>query len=58
VIEFKRQVYEMALTELARFLPKTNPHNRYLRSGLRLNRHDNDDIGRGPPPEEQSASHE
>jgi putative (di)nucleoside polyphosphate hydrolase len=31
VIEFKRGVYEMALTELARFLPRTHHHNRYLR---------------------------
>ena len=38
VIEFKRSVYEMALTELARFLPRTNHHNRYLRSGLRMQR--------------------
>ena len=35
VIEFKRGVYEMALTELARYLPRVNHHNRYLRSGLR-----------------------
>jgi putative (di)nucleoside polyphosphate hydrolase len=35
VIEFKRGVYQMALTELARFLPRTNHHNRYLRSGMR-----------------------
>ena len=33
VIEFKRGVYEMALTELVRFLPRTDRHNRYLRSG-------------------------
>jgi putative (di)nucleoside polyphosphate hydrolase len=38
VIEFKRGVYEMALTELSRFLPRTQPHNRYLRSGLRMHR--------------------
>jgi putative (di)nucleoside polyphosphate hydrolase len=25
----------MALTELARFLPRSHHHNRYLRSGLR-----------------------
>jgi putative (di)nucleoside polyphosphate hydrolase len=25
----------MALTELARFLPRNNHHNRYLRSGMR-----------------------
>ena len=35
VIEFKRDVYQMALTELARFLPRATHHNRYLRSGIR-----------------------
>jgi putative (di)nucleoside polyphosphate hydrolase len=35
VIEFKRGVYERALTELSRFLPRHAPHNRYLRSGMR-----------------------
>jgi putative (di)nucleoside polyphosphate hydrolase len=35
VIEFKRGVYEMALTELARFLPRAHSNNRYLRSGMR-----------------------
>ena len=35
VIEFKRDVYQMALTELARFLPRSTQHNRYLRSGMR-----------------------
>ena len=37
VIEFKRGVYQLALTELARYLPRPggHPHNRYLRSGLR-----------------------
>jgi putative (di)nucleoside polyphosphate hydrolase len=29
-------VYELALTELARFLPKLNHHNRYLRGAPRL----------------------
>jgi putative (di)nucleoside polyphosphate hydrolase len=42
VIEFKRNVYEMALTELARFLPRANPHNRYLRSGLRMHRYEDE----------------
>ena len=42
VIEFKRGVYEMALTELARFLPRVNHHNRYLRSGMRHARPDDD----------------
>ena len=35
VIEFKRGVYEMALTELARFLPRAHPQNRYLRGSVR-----------------------
>ena len=36
VVEFKRGVYEMALTELARFLPRGElQRNRYLRSGMR-----------------------
>jgi putative (di)nucleoside polyphosphate hydrolase len=36
VVEFKRGVYEMALTELARFLPRQQDHrNRYLRSSMR-----------------------
>ena len=33
VIEFKRGVYEMALTELARYLPRTESRSRYLRTG-------------------------
>ena len=32
VVEFKRGVYEMALTELARFLPRNDQRNRYLRN--------------------------
>jgi putative (di)nucleoside polyphosphate hydrolase len=35
VIEFKREVYELALTELSRYLPRAQPHNRYLRHGAR-----------------------
>jgi putative (di)nucleoside polyphosphate hydrolase len=36
VIEFKRGVYEMALTELSRFLPRVNDtRSRYLRTGMR-----------------------
>ena len=42
VIEFKRDVYQMALTELARFLPRGAQHNRYLRSGMRP--HHRDDV--------------
>lgn len=33
VIEFKRGVYEMALTELARYLPRAESRSRYLRTG-------------------------
>ena len=47
VIEFKRDVYQMALTELARFLPRGAQHNRYLRSGLRP--HHREDARRPPP---------
>ena len=35
VIEFKRDVYQTALTELSRFLPRAPHQNRYLRSGMR-----------------------
>jgi putative (di)nucleoside polyphosphate hydrolase len=42
VIEFKRGVYEMALTELARFLPRSGHHNRYLRAGMRSPNRDED----------------
>jgi len=31
VVEFKRGVYELALTELARYLPRAEARNRYLR---------------------------
>jgi putative (di)nucleoside polyphosphate hydrolase len=43
VVEFKRGVYEMALTELARFLPRQDHRNRYLRSGMRARDHDGHD---------------
>lgn len=35
VVEFKRGVYEMALTELSRFVPRTEARNRFLRGGVR-----------------------
>lgn len=35
VVEFKRGVYELALTELSRFLPRAVQRNRYLRAGMR-----------------------
>jgi putative (di)nucleoside polyphosphate hydrolase len=48
VIEFKRDVYQMALSELARYLPRVNHHNRYLRTGMRP-RHHEDGGDFGPP---------
>ena len=36
VVEFKRGVYEMALNELARYLPRQESRNRYLRGNARL----------------------
>jgi putative (di)nucleoside polyphosphate hydrolase len=35
VVEFKRGVYEMALTELSRYLPRQDFRNRFLRSNSR-----------------------
>ena len=35
VVEFKRGVYEMALNELARYLPRQESRNRYLRGNAR-----------------------
>jgi putative (di)nucleoside polyphosphate hydrolase len=35
VVEFKRGVYEMALTELSRYLPKQESRTRFLRQGNR-----------------------
>ena len=49
VVEFKRGVYEMALTELARYVPRHDHRNRYLRSGMRSRDHDHDhDHDRAP----------
>ena len=39
VVEFKRGVYQMALTELARFLPRFEGRNRYLRHNQRGREH-------------------
>ena len=47
VIEFKRDVYQMALTELARFLPRGAHHNRYLRSGMRPHHREDAPIATG-----------
>ena len=47
VVEFKRGVYEMALTELARFVPRGDQQrNRYQRGGMRAR--DNVREGREP----------
>lgn len=35
VVEFKRGVYELALTELARYLPRNEVRNRFLRGNVR-----------------------
>ena len=35
VVEFKREVYVTALNELARFLPRNEHRNRFLRQGIR-----------------------
>lgn len=40
VVEFKRGVYEMALTELSRYIPRNEARNRYLRGGFRSNNKD------------------
>jgi putative (di)nucleoside polyphosphate hydrolase len=45
VIEFKREVYELALTELARYLPRTQPQSRYLRAGIRSMRREGNPCG-------------
>jgi putative (di)nucleoside polyphosphate hydrolase len=63
VIEFKRDVYQMALSELARYLPRVNHHNRYLRTGMRPRHHEDGPGDFGPPhgmhPEpEHALSHE
>ena len=51
VIEFKRDVYQLALSELARFLPRPQgAANRFLRSGMRGTRRDTE------PTMEESSS--
>jgi putative (di)nucleoside polyphosphate hydrolase len=45
VVEFKRGVYEMALTELARYLPRNDQRNRFLRGGPRLRPADQGEAG-------------
>lgn len=50
VVEFKRGVYEMALRELARYLPRSDHRNRYLRSGMRSRDGDPHEAPREPLP--------
>ncbi|MDB5733060.1 MAG: pyrophosphohydrolase [Variovorax sp.] len=45
VVEFKRGVYQMALTELARYLPRQEFRNRFLRGSVRGR-----DLGDHAPP--------
>jgi putative (di)nucleoside polyphosphate hydrolase len=49
VVEFKRGVYEMALTELARYLPRTDLRNRFLRQGNRPRDTESEQIPRTLP---------
>jgi len=35
VVEFKREVYVTALTELSRYVPRNDHRNRFLRQGIR-----------------------
>jgi putative (di)nucleoside polyphosphate hydrolase len=51
VVEFKRGVYEMALTELARYIPRGDSRNRYLRGGARSRSADNSNSMGGDPME-------
>jgi putative (di)nucleoside polyphosphate hydrolase len=48
VVEFKRGVYEMALTELARYLPRQDFRNRFLRSNVRTRDFDHQSPDAGP----------
>ncbi len=48
VVEFKRGVYEMALTELARYLPRQDFRNRFLRGNVRGREFDRHPSGHAP----------
>jgi putative (di)nucleoside polyphosphate hydrolase len=50
VVEFKRGVYEMALTELARYLPRQDFRNRFLRSNVRARDFERQTGAAGPDP--------
>jgi putative (di)nucleoside polyphosphate hydrolase len=49
VIEFKREVYQLALTELAHFLPHPEPRTRYLRANLRHRHEPSNDTAAAVP---------
>jgi len=51
VIEFKRGVYQMALTELSRYLPRAHTSNRFLRTGSRPSGRRDDADHPSPPAE-------
>jgi putative (di)nucleoside polyphosphate hydrolase len=59
VIEFKRGVYELALTELSRFLPRTAHYTRYLRAGIRGRPRDSAPVeAQAAPPEGDACDDE
>ncbi len=57
VIEFKRDVYQMALSELARYLPRPAHHNRYLRAGMRPHGRDDHHEGHHDGPHDAHRDH-
>ncbi len=57
VIEFKRDVYQMALSELARYLPRPAHHNRYLRAGMRPHGRDDHHDGHHDGPHDAHRDH-
>lgn len=58
VVEFKRGVYEMALTELARYLPRIDHRNRYLRGGVRTREQEYAAQGVPPHAHDNLVSHD
>lgn len=58
VVEFKRGVYEMALTELSRFLPRNNDNrSRYLRNSMRPGRPSMSDYSTAHKPIASAPAH-
>jgi putative (di)nucleoside polyphosphate hydrolase len=56
VVEFKRGVYEMALTELSRYLPRYDNRGRGFRGAARPRHHENEDAESGPQGTEVSMT--